>query len=447
MQEEISRLVDRVRRHDWIVPSAMVLLAAVLAFSLDALDQAVDGRLKPVWWLFSAGQTTARQLLSAIAAAMVAIVTMAFSITMTAVTFIAQHYGTPLVHTFPRNLTTQVVLGSFLSTFVYALLVLRSVHGASTDEAVPRIAITVGIVFALISFGMLVYFLYHMAENISAPNLIAAIGHDLERVIQRITEPPNGAADKDTQPLQTIGSQIVTADSTGYVHTIDDERLLALARRHDAFIRLEFGIGRFVQRGDRLATMDGPSDVRIPADTVRKAMPIGVKPTLEADIEFGLNQLVQVAIRSLSPDRNDTFTTMLCLDRLGAALSLLAERRFPPSVRRDAGGHPRLMTRQITFVELLDRSFIPIHSFRSESPVVAAHLLRTLRVVADHTRRQADCAGVRRHVVAVHEESRKHLSDRIGIEVIEREFSEAMAALGDDDGSSRTGDCGRSVHG
>lgn len=432
LRREGSRFVDRVRRHDWIVPFSMVLLAIVFAFSMDALDRLVDSRLQPVWWLFSGGQTTARQLLSATAAAMVAIVTMAFSITVTAVTFIAQHYGTLVIRTFMRNFTTQFVMGSFLATFVYSLLVLRLVHSAGNDESVPRIAVTLGIILALVSFGMLVYFLYHISENIDAPNLVAAIGWDLERVIHRTTEPRDGTADmKDPAAPEMIGSYIVTADSTGYVQRIDHEQLLALARHHDAVISLDFDVGRFVRQGDRLATIGGPLDSRIPAHAVRKAISIGPKRTLEADIEFGLNQLVQVAIRGLSPGRNDTFATMLCLDRLGAALSLLAERRFPPAVRRDDEGRPRLMTQPTTFADLVDRSFEQIHSFGGETTVVAARMLHTLRIVTAQTRRPEDRAALRRHITAVHEESRKHLSDRIGIEAVEQEFREAMAALED----------------
>lgn len=432
LRRKAGRLLDRIRRHDWIVPFSMVWLAVVLAFSIDALDQRVDDRLEPVWWLFSGGQTTARQLLSAIAAAMAAIVTMAFSITVTAVTFIAQHYGTLIIRTFMRNLTTQFVMGSFLATFVYSLLILRSVHSAADDESLPRLAITLGIMLALVSFGMLVYFLYHISENIDAPNLIAAVGWDLERAIRRITEPPDRAGDNDNLPApQMIGSQIVTADTTGYVQTIDYERLLGLARRHGAVIRLELDVGRFVQQGDCLTTIGAPSEVCIPANIVRKAVVIGSKRTVEADIEFGLNQLVQVAIRGLSPGRNDTFTTLLCLDRLGAALSLLADRRFPPAVRCDENGHPRLMTGSATFAELVDRSFEQIHSFGGETPIVAARMLRTLRTIGGHTKRPADRATLRRHIAAVHEESRRHLGDRIGIEAVEREFHEAMAALDD----------------
>ncbi|OQW37299.1 MAG: hypothetical protein A4E19_14150 [Nitrospira sp. SG-bin1] len=432
LRRQVDRLLDRVQRHDWIVPFAMVLSAVILAFSMDALDRLVDSRLRPMWWLFSGGQTTARQLLSATAAAMVAIVTMSFSITVTAVTFIAQHYGTLAIRTFMRNLTTQFVMGSFLATLVYSLLVLRLVHSAGNDEAVPRIAVTLGILLALVSFGMLVYFLYHMSENMDAPNLVAAIGWNLERVIHRTTEPLDGEADKEDSPApQMIGSSIVTADSTGYVRMIDHERLLALARRHGAVIRLEFGVGHFVRQGDNLATIGGPSSIGVPAHAVRKAVPMESKRTLEEDIELGLNQLVQVAIRGLSPGRNDTFATMLCLDRLGAALSLLAERRFPPAVQRDGEGRPRLVTRPVTFADLVDRSFEQIHSFGGETTVIAARMLQTMRTVAVHTRRPADRASLRRHVVAVHEESRKRLSDRIGIEVVEREFQEAMAVLED----------------
>lgn len=178
--------------------------------------------------------------------------------------------------------------------------------------------------------------------------------------------------------------------------------------------------------------IDGSSETPIPANTVRKAISIGAKRTLESDIELGLNQLTQVTIRSLSPDRNDTFTAMLCLDRLGAALSLLAERRFPSAVWHDAEGRPCLMIRPTTFTEVVDRSFQQIHFFAGERMIIAAHMLRTLRIVAVHTRCPEGRTTLRRHITAVHEESRKHLGDRIGIEAVEQEFRAAVAALEDD---------------
>ncbi len=132
-----ARMVDRLRSREWIVPTAMVLLAVGLSFAMEALDEHVKGRLDPVWYLFSGGHTIARQFLSALAAAMVAILTMAFSITVTALTFIGQHYGSRVLRSFMQDLKTQLVIGTFLATFVYALLVLRTVHSASHDSSLP----------------------------------------------------------------------------------------------------------------------------------------------------------------------------------------------------------------------------------------------------------------------------------------------------------------------
>lgn len=133
------------------MPTAMVLLAIGFSFAMEALDEHVKGRLEPVWYLFSGGQTIARQFLSALAAAMVAILTMAFSITVTALTFIGQYYGSRVLRNFMQDLKTQLVMGAFLATFVYALLVLRTVHSASHAGSLPRISVTFAILLAVVS--------------------------------------------------------------------------------------------------------------------------------------------------------------------------------------------------------------------------------------------------------------------------------------------------------
>jgi uncharacterized membrane protein len=119
-----------MRAHNWIVPFGMVVLFIGLAFAMEALDYAVQGHVDPVWWLFSGGEKVARQLLTAIAAVMVAIITMAYSNTVTDPHLHRSHYGSQLLRSFMRNLATQIVMGVFLGTFVYALLILRTVQDA-----------------------------------------------------------------------------------------------------------------------------------------------------------------------------------------------------------------------------------------------------------------------------------------------------------------------------
>jgi len=426
-----SLILDRVRTHDWIVPTTLVGCAVVLAFVMEEVDRAVQGHLEPVWWLFSGEQKIARQLLSAIAAAMVAIVTMAFSITVTALAFVAQHYGAQAIRTFMRNLTMQIVIGGFLATFVYALLVLRSVHGVQAEQEIPRIAVTLSIVLALVSFGLLVYFLYHISERMDAPNVVEAIAHDLGRVISRATSPNGAPSSGDGAPdLDASGWQDISAHRSGYLQAIDADALVKIARMENAVIRLHCRIGRFIMTEDRLATIStGPASRDRQVD-VRKALVIGNKRTLEQDVEFGIDQLVQVAIRGLSPGRNDTFTTMLCLDRLGAALSRLAGRRFPPSIHREDDGRIRLLMQPPTFPDMVDRAFEQIHSFGGETTVVGVRLLRTIRTIASHVERAEDREVLRRHAVEVHRSSQARLKDQIGMDAIEQAFHDVVTMLG-----------------
>ncbi|WHZ25909.1 MAG: hypothetical protein OJF51_000704 [Nitrospira sp.] len=426
-----GRMMDRLRTREWIVPTAMVSVAIGLSFAMEALDEHVKGRLEPVWYLFSGGQTIARQFLSALAAAMVAILTMAFSITVTALTFIGQHYGSRVLRSFMQDFRTQFVMGTFLATFVYALLVLRTVHGASDDSSLPRISVTFAIMLAVVSLSILTYFLYHLSERMDAPNIVASIAHDLDRVIDRTTQ-----ARAEIEPfyeeispeLPGTAAYVVEAMDNGYIQRIDEEALIEAAASHEAMVRLHCRAGMFMVRGDTLATVQAKPRTETPLCTrIRASIRLGAARSLEQDIEFGIDQLVQVAIRGLSSERNDTFTAMLCLDRLAAALSRLAERDFPPSMRRDRDGCPRLWIRRMRFPDLAHRAFKQIHSLGTA--VVSIRLFETLETIARRVGREEDRAALRRHALETHRASRTTLQDSMDIEDVERAFTVTMHAL------------------
>lgn len=428
-----ARMMDHLRGREWIVPTAMVLLAIGLSFAMEALDEHVKGRLEPVWYLFSGGQTIARQFLSALAAAMVAILTMAFSITVTALTFIGQHYGSRVLRNFMQDLNTQLVMGTFLATFVYALLVLRTVHSASGDSSLPRISVTFAILLAVVSLFILTYFLYHLSERMDAPNIVASIAHDLDRVIDRTTQARTEIGPSDEEfPAEPPGTAayLVEARDTGYIQRIDEEALIKEAVSHEAMVRLHCHPGVFVVQGDTLATVLVKLGTETPlCFRIRDSIRLGAARSLEQDVEFGIDQLVQAAIRGLSPERNDTFTTMLCLDRLAAALCRLAGRDFPPSMRRDRKGCPRLWIRRMRFPDLAHRAFEQIHSFGSETAVVSIRLLETLETIARRVGRDEDREALRRHALETHRASRTRLRDSMDIEDIERAFADAMRTL------------------
>jgi uncharacterized membrane protein len=431
---------DRVRAKNWILPTLMVGAAIGLSFIAVNADAFFKGRIEPVWWLFSGGQKIARQLLTAIAAAMIAIVTMALSITITALTFVAQHYGSRMVRSFMRDLTTQIAMGAFLSTFVYTLLVLRTVHNAPDDASLPRIAVTLGIVLATLSLGLLMYFLYHLSELMDAPNIVAAVARDLEVIIERTTAatPERGA---DDQAVRDDGNEAsllngvepeartIAARATGYVQAIEYGELLALCRERDLILRVERVTGAFVVCGDALVSVSPAQRVRDQdTERIRHAVPVAARRSLEQDVEFGIDQFVQIAIRALSPGRNDTFTTMLCLDRLASTFSRLAER-WPEATGRRDGDRLRIIADTATFPDMIERAFGQIRTFGGQSPVVAIRCLQTLTTIARRVRRPEVAEALRRQATAIHQVSRKSLEQEMDRDAIEREFQHAMQAL------------------
>ncbi|MGH7233281.1 MAG: DUF2254 domain-containing protein [Nitrospiraceae bacterium] len=426
----LLKRIHTLRKHYWFVPSLMAGAAVGLSFLIVALDDAVKGRIEPVWWMYSGGQQVARRVLSAIAASMIAIVSLAFSITMMVITFLSQHYGARVLRNFRRDPKSQLVLGAFIATFLYTLLVLRTVHAAPDEASLPRIAVTLAIMLALASFGVLIYFLYHVAEFIEAPNIIAAVSRDLEGVIGRLTSKDNA--------IETIGlpaeferrARSVSCAESGYLQEVDEDSLMALCRKHDVLIRLKHNPGAFLLRGDILADAWPEPRVDVALNRrLRKAFIIGTQRTIEQDVEFAVNQLVQVAIRALSPGHNDTFTAMLCLDRLGAALCLFADGSPLNAYRHDRDRKLRIIARPITFGELVECAFGQIREFGRKSTAVRMRLLQTLETVALHTRREEDRVALLRQAVIIVRGGRGGLSEESDRQRVKKQFQAVVQTI------------------
>src|SRR4029078_9270491 len=169
--------------------------------------------------------------------------------------------GPRLLRNFLRDLGNQIVLGTFIATFLYCLLVLRTVRGHDDAEFVPHLAVTGGVVLAMVSLGVLIFFIHHVATSIQASQVIASVGSDLDKAIVRlfpesIGEGPDEAGDTpaliaDCEAFDAQAFQ-VTAGVSGYIQAIDSERLLAVAREHELVVRVDATPGTFVSAGRAL---------------------------------------------------------------------------------------------------------------------------------------------------------------------------------------------------
>lgn len=333
----------RLRDSFWVVPALLCAGALVLAEAVLAVDRHVqvgDTFLSPL--LNEAGASGSRDLLGAVAGSMLGVAGTMFSITMAVLALTSSSYGPRLVRNFMADRGNQLVLGTFLATFLYSLMVLRGVRSSSDSgdrtQFVPHLAVSVAVVLAVGCVAVLVYFIHHISDSIQVATLSGRVRTELRETVERMYPAGTGrdvAAVRDDAgprlPDDLAGAAPVEAGRAGYVAAIDLERLLRLGREHDRVVLLAVRPGDHVLPDDVVARVwpagDDDSDELLTA--VGRAVTVGRNRTPYQDVSFAVQQLVELAVRALSPGTNDPFTAQNALDDLTVGLALMAARPTP----------------------------------------------------------------------------------------------------------------------
>jgi uncharacterized membrane protein len=382
---------EALRTNLWLVPTVEIILAVALFAGTHALDRAAyHGSLHLPSWIISGSADAARQILTAIAAAVITVVTLVFSITIVTLTLASTQFGPRMLRNFIRDRITQFTLGTFVATFVYAVVTLASIGPDSHGEFVPHASITMTLLLVVVDVAVLVVFIDHIAKSIQLPQVIASIAGDLSRAIDADAGPPPAGAKAGPSLAEAIvrldeDSGVVRAPGSGYLQFVRLDTLIDIATRSGAVIRLLHRPGHFVVEGQPLADV-WPADA---APGVARALggahATGPHRTLTQDLSFAVDQLVEIAIRALSSAVNDTFTALACIDWLGDGLCKIADRWKPNAVHRDRTGRVRVITMTVGFARLVERAHEKIRQASAGMPAVMIRQLDGLTKVMAHT--------------------------------------------------------------
>ncbi|MBA2570797.1 MAG: DUF2254 domain-containing protein [Chloroflexi bacterium] len=389
-----ARIIDRwdaARASYWFVPTIMALGAvAAAALSLD-----LDRRVGPdaLRTVFTGSAEGARSVLSVIATAMITVAGVTFAIALAAMTLASSQFGPRLLRNFMRDLGNQFVLGTFLATFVFSLLVLGAIRGPDEGAPfVPEVSFNIAVIATLASTMVLIYFIHHAATMIQVAHIVSSATADLVRDVDRLFPPaaPDAAPHDPWQPAGPGAPALAT--EVGYVEVIDLDGLARTAEHRDIVIRLVGHPGSFVVTGDVLAEVWPAERANEQARrSVAGHFIMGPQRTEQQDVGFTLQQLVQVALRALSPAINDPFTAAMCVDRLGAVLSRIVVRPVPPAERL-VRGRVRIIAPPPTFEHLVDSAFGEIRRNGRSQLGLTIRLLLTLEGVARRAVRAEDRA-------------------------------------------------------
>jgi len=336
-----QRLRQSVRSGFWAVPSACVAGAVLFALALVQLDHHLQTSYR---FTFGAGPDGAREVLSAITTAMITFTGLVFSITVVVLQLTSSQFSPRVLRTFLRDRQTQFALGAFTATFVYSLMVLRTVNAGDGDKFVPAFATTAALLLLLVTVGLFVSYIHHISTSVQASSIIGAIGSETREALDR-RYPPGRAQPIDTAgvlPPDDLPALVLPAMRSGVITYVDDQRLVALAGRSDVVLRSRVRLGDYVPEGAPLLDVLGePEDLNLEA--VHDAVTQARDRTLHQDVAFGVRQLVDIAERALSPSLNDTTTAVQCLDQLHDLLRRLATRPLRTGLHADDDGRVRLV--------------------------------------------------------------------------------------------------------
>lgn len=377
-------------------------------------------------------------LLSTIAGSMITIAGVVFSITIVALTLASGQFGPRLLGNFLRDRGNQIVLGTFVATFLYCLLVLRTIH-VDPNGYTPYWGTLVGLVLAVCSLGVLIYFMHHIAVSIQAPNLIAAVYGELEEDLTRLFPERLGMAEENEANKTTIPHILariekegmdVKAEVGGYLQAIENDELMEIARDQNLVILLHYRPGHFITKGASLAKVlaIGPMADFI-SPSINKQMICGNNRTQEQDIEFSVLQLVEVAVRALSPGINDPFTCINCIDHLSAILCQLCQRKIPSPFRYDRDGVLRIIAPPVTFEGVLNAAFHQIRQHGKGNVAVLICLLEGLERIGETVERNEDREAILRHVEMLQRASRETIQEENDLETVEDRCRQVMSLL------------------
>jgi uncharacterized membrane protein len=383
---------EALRTNLWLVPTIEIVLAVALFVATYLVDRAAyDGTIGLPSFLISGDAEAAREILTAVAAAIITVVTLVFSITIVTLTLASTQFGPRMLRNFIRDRITQLTLGSFVATFVYSILVLVSIGGGAHGEFVPHLSVTVCMALVVADVAVLVVFIDHIAKSIQLPRVIASIANDLSRAIESDGGLPRAAAKKAGWSMSEVttrldeDSGVVRATQSGYLQFVRMDTLIAISSESHAVIRLLHRPGHFVVSGEPLAHVWPADAARGVARALGGAHATGPHRTLTQDLSFAVDQLVEIAIRALSPAVNDTFTALACIDWLGDGLCKIADGWQPVSVHRDATGHVRVITVTVNFRRLVERAHDKIRQASRAMPAVMIRQLDGLAKIMTHT--------------------------------------------------------------
>ncbi|WP_162419597.1 DUF2254 domain-containing protein [Cyclobacterium roseum] len=419
----------------WFVPVIIIGLAVVLSVSLVSLDNIIN--IPQEGWIrffLVNSSDSARSILSTISGAMIGVAGTVFSITLVALTLASSQFGPRLIKNFMYVRLNQVVLGSYIATYLYCLLVLNAIKDGNGYTFIPSISILFAILVAVVNIILLIVFIHQIAVSIQADKVISDISDLISKQVETLFPEKMGDElkekkdfDEDKVVSEYQKSISIKSTKSGYLQYIDSEALLLLVENNDSLLKLKHRPGSFLVKGGEIGVVfsnKGWQEESI--DELLSQFVFGKTKTSQQDLEFSIHQMVEIAARALSPGVNDPYTAIACIDNLTATLCYLAQAKFPSKYRVDEDGKLRIIADVLDFEGVLDAAFNQIRQFSTGSTAVIIRLVEALVTIQNFTRREGHKKAIINHVEMVLRLGKETIREKNDLDDLEKRVKQIL---------------------
>jgi uncharacterized membrane protein len=422
----------------WVVPLKMSL-AAVLLFAITMVPDMLDAYhiIHIPGWFSMGGIDDARAILSAMLGCVSTVLALIFSVALLVLSMVANLFGPRLLYRFVQDWVTQTCIGIFMAAFIYVFLVFLVTHQDAHGSFIPQVSLITSWFLVLGAFGFLVFYSHRVAVLIQNPDAIGRIVDDLRKAAEVASrdnrgKPGTDVAGSSDGEIQSFESASILSVKSGYLQEVDHPALVSAASKAGALISIPFRPGQFVLEGETLATISPACAASILSELIEQKVELGRHRVLAQDLEFGIAQIVEIAIRALSPAVNDTFTGVASVDLLGEALTILTETRRIGGNWYDSNGGLRLQVRPLRLPRLIKQSFDQIRQAAADNPAVLIRILSTIGRLSSKMQDEEDRSALLKQATAVWETATSRplvTMDREDIEAAWVKTREALAAI------------------
>jgi uncharacterized membrane protein len=405
----------------WFVPVLIISFSILLSISLVYLDSIItisrDGLVR---FFLVNSPDSARSILSTISSAMMGVAGTVFSITLVALTLASSQFGPRLIKNFMYVRLNQVVLGLYISTYLYCLLVLNTITDSSGYTFIPSISILVAIIAAVINIILLIIFIHQIATSIQADKVVSDISELTSKQLETLFPEKIGEEIENEESVDASAAILgyqkqisIKSPKSGYLQYVDSDALIEFITKHDALLELYCRPGEHLVEHAEMGLLSSNGKwEKNEFEKIFNQFVIGNTKTSQQDLEFSIQQMVEIAARALSPGVNDPYTAITCIDNLTSIMCYLAQAKFPSKHRFDEEGNLRIIADTIDFEGVLDVAFNQIRQFSGGSPAVIIRLMEALITIHESASKESHKEAAIKHAEMVYSSGKQNIEEK-----------------------------------